>query len=181
MSDPTESPLPRLRRKRTKAERDRDLELTARLALRGLTVGEIAEELAKQRQYSLSRAQIYYDLDTLREAWQASANLTFGQFKAAELARLGEIEREAWRAWGHSKDEGSGDPRHLGSVLGVIDRRAKLIGLLAPLKTEVSGPAGAALTIEVRESAPALAEADKARLVARYVGLSQTGDPNGEG
>jgi hypothetical protein len=50
-----------------------------------------------------------------------------------------------------------GDPRAIDSALRIEDRRAKLLGLDAPSRTEVSGPDGGA--IEIEDARGQLAEA----------------------
>ena len=81
---------------RSPLERERDLRQTAALYLRGLTQGEIAQRL------NVSRQQIGYDLKVLQRRWQESALGDFHAKKAAELAKVDELERTYWEAWQRS-------------------------------------------------------------------------------
>src|SRR5262249_52413146 len=81
---------------RSPLERERDLRETAALYLRGRTHHEIAQRL------NVSRQQISYDLKVLQRRWQESALADFNAKKAAELARVDELERTYWDAWERS-------------------------------------------------------------------------------
>src|SRR5260370_39233342 len=81
---------------RSPLERERDLRETAALYLRGLTHNEIAQRL------HVSRQQVGYDLKVLQRRWQESSLADFNAKKAAELARVDELERTYWEAWERS-------------------------------------------------------------------------------
>src|SRR6516165_5655993 len=81
---------------RSPLERERDLRETAALYLRGLTHHEMAQRL------NVSRQQIGYDLKVLQRRWQKSALTDFNTKKAAELAKVDELERTYWEAWERS-------------------------------------------------------------------------------
>src|SRR5215472_8086356 len=81
---------------RAPLERERDLRETTALYLRGLTQAEIAQRL------NVSRQQIGYDLKLLQRRWQESALADFNAKKAAELAKMDELERTYWEAWERS-------------------------------------------------------------------------------
>src|SRR5215472_19251006 len=81
---------------RAPLERERDLRETTALYLRGLTQAEIAQRL------NVSRQQIGYDLKLLQRRWQESALADFNAKKAAELAKVDELERTYWEAWERS-------------------------------------------------------------------------------
>jgi hypothetical protein len=133
----------------------------AQLYLLRRTQAEIAEKLG------LSRQQIGYDLNAVREEWLHSSLTDFNQRKAEELARLDRLEREYWNAWLESKKEtqvatteqttdGDGDrlravvrkeqqtgnPQYLAGVQSCIEQRCKILGLNAPNVTELTGPGG---------------------------------------
>jgi hypothetical protein len=140
--------------RRTKTEIERDRAEVARLYLQGWTQAAIGEKLGFAQQ------QISYDLERIREAWQASALRDFDELRARELAKIDELERTYWDAWVRScevaevetiKAVGSpqspqrmektkrvegqvGDPRFLRGITDCIDRRCKLLGLDAPTK-----------------------------------------------
>lgn len=72
-------------------------ERVARLYLEGKTQTEIAGEL------KVSQPTVSEDLAWVRGEWKKSAEFAFGDRVAEELARLDEVEREAWQAWERSK------------------------------------------------------------------------------
>jgi hypothetical protein len=146
-------------------ERERDLRETAALYLRGLTHYEIAQRL------NVCRQQIGYDLKVLLRRWQQSALADFDAKKAAELARVDELERTYWEAWERSRqarevttqertqegegqaDEGrrkagvrkeprDGNPEFLRGVERCVELRCKIIGAFAAVKIAPTTPNG---------------------------------------
>lgn len=85
------------RKQRTEFQREHDLQLTASLYLQGKTQQEIAGVIG------VSRSQIGYDLDEIRERWLTSSIRDFDQARAEALAKIDLLEREAWLAWEQSK------------------------------------------------------------------------------
>jgi hypothetical protein len=71
----------------------------AKLYLLGKTQYEIAREVR------CSQGTVGNDLAALREEWLASALLDFGEAKARELARIDNLESEAWDAWYRSAED----------------------------------------------------------------------------
>lgn len=71
----------------------------AKLYLLGKTQYEIAKEVR------CSQGTVGNDLAALREEWLASALLDFGEAKARELARIDNLEAEAWDAWYRSAED----------------------------------------------------------------------------
>lgn len=149
--------------KRSKHERERDLEEISALYLDGWTQAKIAVKL------KLSRSQIEYDIRSIQTRWRKSSIRNFDEAKQRELTRIDAAERNAWEGWqrSHGKmsektkqvKEGAtpaesfdsetektwqeaGDPRFLDVVLKCVQQRAKLLGLDAPTKMEHSGPDG---------------------------------------
>ncbi len=148
--------------KRTREERERDLERIAQLRLQGYTQTQIAEQL------SLSRQQIGYDIKTLEKRWQETANEAVEVHKAREVAKMDNLERTYWDAWWQSLGETivttttdesgglnkkgepadpkqkktvrvedlNGDPRYLQGALDCSKARREILGLNAP--TEVT-------------------------------------------
>src|SRR5262249_26183581 len=146
-------------------ERERDLRDVAALYLHGLTQHEIAHRL------NVSRQQIAYDLKRLQRRWQESALADFQAKKAAELAKVDELERTYWEAWERScqerevtsqektqtgegpandarrkvgvrKEERDGNPEFLRGVERCIELRCKIIGAFAALKIAPTTPDG---------------------------------------
>jgi hypothetical protein len=150
---------------RSPVERERDLRETAALYLRGLTHHEIARRL------NVSRQQIGYDLKVLQRRWQESALADFNAKKAAELARVDELERTYWEAWERSsqtrevttqertqggdgqadatrlkagvrKEARDGNAEFLRGVERCIELRCKITGAFAALKIAPTTPDG---------------------------------------
>jgi hypothetical protein len=150
---------------RSPLERERDLRRTAALYLRGLTQGEIAQKL------NVSRQQISYDLKVLQRRWQESALADFSAKKAAELAKVDELERTYWEAWERScsarevttqertqagdgladetrlkagvrKEQRDGNSEFLRGVERCIEMRCKILGAFAAVKIAPTTPDG---------------------------------------
>jgi hypothetical protein len=141
--------------KRTKAERERDLDKIAALYLGERTQAEIAAQLG------VSRQQIGYDLKTLQERWLASSLSSFDANKARELAKIHRLERMYLDAWDRSceekqttstartlgesskrgkaslrKESRDGNPAFLEGVRWCIAERIKLRGLATTKKDD---------------------------------------------
>jgi hypothetical protein len=91
---------------RTNEEIERDRVLVARMYVRGKSQHEIMLELNKLYvDRRITPKMIHLDLQAIRQAWLNSALVDFNAAKAKELARLEEMEKEAWDAWERSKDK----------------------------------------------------------------------------
>ncbi len=135
-------------KKRTKKQRERDLVIVASYYCQGLYQYQIAEKMG------CSQPQICYDLKLLRKRWLESSITDFNTRKAEELAKIDNLEREAWLSWTASKGSSenetqelsgdsevvkttkhkrhpypAGDPRFLQSVQWCIQKRCKILGL----------------------------------------------------
>jgi hypothetical protein len=150
---------------RNPLERERHLRETAALYLRGLAHYEIAQEL------NVSRQQISYDLKILQRRWQESSLADFNAKKAAELARVDELERTYWEAWQRScqarevttqertqgvegqadearlkagvrKEQRDGNPEFLRGVERCVELRCKITGAYAAVKIAPTTPDG---------------------------------------
>jgi hypothetical protein len=124
--------------KRTKLQRAADLFEVEAMALKGVPRSKIITTLAAKRGYKISRSQLGYDLAKLKSEWKARASSAFADEKAESLAELKLLRSEAWRAFENSKR----DPKFIASILSILERRAKLLGLDGPAKLELSGPNG---------------------------------------
>lgn len=89
--------------KRTAAQKDFDLIEIERLALEGYTSREIALELAKTRDYTLSYVQVHMDLSALQERWREEAKATIDDRVAKMLKRLDKRRKELENAWRRSQ------------------------------------------------------------------------------
>jgi hypothetical protein len=132
--------------KRNTAQREADLLVIGRQSLAGHTQDEIAKHISTLRSYSLSRAQIGFDLAILRKRWREESDRAIAELKARELARIGIVEREAWAAWERSKLEGKtpGNPRFLETLLRCFSARRELLGLDSPHRAEIHRDNGGA-------------------------------------
>lgn len=138
---------------RTKAQIERDRTEVARLYLQGKYQHEIAQIL------EVSQQQVSYDLKAIQSVWRDVPQAQLNELKAKELARIDELERTYWQAWersltpkettstakegeklkvGKRSEQRNGNPAFLKGVMDCIDRRCKLLGLDAPIKSEVT-------------------------------------------
>lgn len=93
------------KRKRTIAERERDLVDIAELYLRGYSQDHIAEEMSRNRPYTISRTMIWKDIQRIFARWEKSYVSAAHKLKMRELARLDRLEAEYWDAWERSKKD----------------------------------------------------------------------------
>lgn len=115
--------------------------------VRGQTQWEIA------RAFEVSQATISLDLKAIHAEWLESAVRDLDARKAMELAKVDEVERQAWVAWARSMENAetkrekvkigadgetikiskgqAGDPRFLDAVLKCVERRCKILGVEA--------------------------------------------------
>ncbi len=138
---------------RTKAKVLSDRMEVARLYLEGKYQHEIAEILG------VSQQQVSYDLKEIQLTWQDMSVAQLTELKARELARIDNLERTYWQAWeksqqpkettstakegekvkvGKRSEQRNGNPQFLQGVQWCIERRIKLLGLDAPVRSEVS-------------------------------------------
>lgn len=162
--------------KRTDIQIQHDRLQVSQMYLRGITQHEIAEKLtAARRKITLpgdeftpvTVAMVASDIAAIREEWRALRLWNMDDLIARELARLDQVEREAWSAWEESRKEyketvqnvrpdphnddrprpvggmittrpGGGNDRFLNIVLECVEKRAKLLGLYAAQKHDVT-------------------------------------------
>lgn len=119
----------------------------AKRYLQGQTQWEIA------RAFEVDQKTISNDLKAIRREWLQDAVLAHGEWTARELAKIDEVERNAWLAWTKSQENAetlrarindgrqisekisrgqAGDARFLEVILKCIQRRCELLGLDAP-------------------------------------------------
>lgn len=153
--------------KHRRSEKQLDLDLAAitRLLVQGKTQSEIAAEL------NMQKGTVSRDIKAIQQRWQQSTLMDFHSARMIQIAKLDQIEAEAWEAWQKSKEEAtaatrstsddagtrttiskrtqSGDSRYLAVIRDVIELRARLLGLLtATTNTTVNLP-GAHQTVVV--------------------------------
>jgi len=93
----------------------------ARFRLRGWTQRQIAEQL------NVSVATVNRDLSFLQDEWKAAALATIEEHKIRVLAELAEVKRR-----GHAD-------KNLNAVLQALKAEVDILGLDAPVKSEISG------------------------------------------
>lgn len=84
---------------RTKFQRERDLEYISNLYLQGWSQQRIAEKLASERDYEVSRVTIGNDLKEVNRRWQENTNIPIDQHRLKELARIDLLEQTYWTQW----------------------------------------------------------------------------------
>lgn len=144
--------------KRNKVQRAAHREQIAELRLKGVTLVKIAEKVG------ISLPTVKRELRKLEAEWKAQAAANIEEVKARELQKLDLLEAEAWAEWERSKKDWvkktvqdgkgggkrakvesggqCGDPRYLQVILGIRERRAKLLGMDAPSKVAATSPDG---------------------------------------
>ena len=93
----------------------------------GLSYRQIGEEL------NVSYQTAWQDVRAAMKALAQVENGRADEVRRIELQRLDELWRGLWA------DATGGDPAAIRAALGLMERRAKLLGLDAPAKTEHSG------------------------------------------
>lgn len=106
----------------------------ARLRLRGLSIRDIAQELARpeisltdpKTGNAYSVGTIHRDLKAIESEWREAAQADIAAWKAKQLAELAEVRRAAWL----EKD--------LATVLSALKQEIEVIGTKAPARTDVT-------------------------------------------
>jgi hypothetical protein len=162
MTEITDKPLRRLRHgyRRTPEQRENDLIFCTDLFLKGYSYRQISDLLNKRNaKMGLDYAivppmRVYKDLKQLLINWKREHEENIDLYITKELSKLDKIEAELWDAWERSKkrivskirqsglktersETFAGNPRYLDLVLSVQQRRAKLLGLDAPVKVDL--------------------------------------------
>jgi hypothetical protein len=116
----------------------------AKRYLRGETQWEIA------RAFEVNQSTISDDLAAIRKEWLAVTKSDYSERISLELAKIDEIERQAWNAWTKSQENAetlrarmsgdrtdtekivrgqAGNPKFLDLVMKCVERRCALLGL----------------------------------------------------
>lgn len=147
-------------RKRSEIQREADLVRIADMYCRGYNFAQIAKEIG------VTIPQISYDLKEIKERWKQRTTMDLDAKKSEELARLDAIEMEAWEAFRRSQEEFTaqtvraaegkgkagaktkevskhtesryGDARFLDTALRCVAKRCELLGLNAPVRSDVN-------------------------------------------
>jgi len=188
--------------KRTKIQREYDLQEIANLYLKGWIQAAISKHIADNRPYRVSQQQISNDIKAIQKRWLESSLVDYDASKAEALAKIDNLEQTYWLQYEASKQpmakrkvskkvdgetvevsqelaSGAGDPRYLQGVQWCIDRRIKLMGLDSPIKSEVTGKGGG--PIETKTLTPdfsTLTDEELELYVSLAKKLSTNGKPN---
>ena len=140
--------------------------------------GDLQHEIA--RVFEVDLRTIERDLHELREEWRKTALADTAEFKALQLAKLDEVERNAWIGWTKSQENAetlrarkrgdesetekvskgqAGDPRFLAIVLECVEKRCKILGVAG------QSPTGADETPEESMSEP-----ERIALIVAFLG-----------
>lgn len=99
-------------------------EMVAQFRLRGMTLREISEQLAKKGIVNPSSKERYSDvtimndLEALKQEWRTNAEADISEHQARQVAEVAEIKRAAWKAQ---------DPE---LALKALDREMKILGTM---------------------------------------------------
>jgi hypothetical protein len=127
----------------------------------------------------INRNLVHYYWTELKKEWRKQRKEAIDELQDATLLELEQMAAEAWRAWEASKQPhettevttdasgeervkivqkaGTGDVRYLELAIKAMERRARLLGLDAPSRNEISGPGGQPLEIKAFDYAQAIA------------------------
>ena len=137
--------------------------------------GKYQEEIATV--VKVDRGTVSRDLKVVQEEWLKSGVMDLNAAKARELAKLDEVERQAWDAWEESRKDAetmevtgtaqggkgkpdkvkkitkgqAGDSRFLAIILDCVNRRCEILGLDAPKKLEHGGIDGGPIPIQLND------------------------------
>lgn len=143
---------------RTPTQRRDDRERISELLLKGWSQKKIAAEMG------LSTYTVNRDVAAIERLRRIYMVKNLDEVRRRELAKIDLMEKEAWDAWERSKqplkkkktksvsniptamekieEERIGAKQYLDTIQWCIERRAQLLGLDAPVRTELSGLAG---------------------------------------
>jgi predicted transcriptional regulator len=141
--------------KRTRAQRENDLEKLSEFTLAGKSQTEMAQLLG------ISQSQVSQDLKKLDDRWQKALH-NKGLHKAREIAKLNRLEMMLNEGWERSlkpketkiaekitggksertkavsrHEQRDGNPAYTTAILAVIDKRCKLLGLNPPKRLTI--------------------------------------------
>jgi hypothetical protein len=135
--------------------------------------GKYQDEIAKV--VNVDRGTVSRDLQAIQEEWLKSGLMDLNAAKARELARIDEVERNAWAGWEKSQKDAetmevtgtaqggrgkpdtvkkitkgqAGDSRFLAIILNCVNKRSEILGLDAPRKLEHGGIDGGPIPIQL--------------------------------
>ena len=120
----------------------------------GFLLGHATQEEIARRE-DVNRQTINADVKALREAWRKELIDDPVAIKAQELAELNDMERDCIRGYALTHDRVWISERRL-----IKERKAKLLGLDAPVRQEHTGPEGGPIKQDLTVITDALDEAE---------------------
>ena len=114
------------------------------LHLMGMSTRAIAETLTSQGD-PVEFSTVARDIKRCRRLWREHTGADIDELKAARLAQLGEVKRQAWLAFLSADKRSMTRPGYLNQIRLVIADEAKMLGLNAAQKRELTGKDGAPL------------------------------------
>ena len=135
----------------------------------GFLLGHATQEEIARRE-GVARQTINADVKALREAWRKELIDDPVAIKAQELAELNDMERDCIRGYALSHDRTWIAERRL-----IKERKAKLLGLDAPVRQEHSGPEGGPIPVQ---SQPDLSKLSTEELLELRELLGKTETPD---
>ena len=134
---------------------------------RNMTLRQIAAEVQERTEQEVSFQQISKDIKWIRKQWRMETIKNYEDAQNQEVAKLNEIEREAWEAYQRTvglhrkqtrkrgaaetdenaettvtEEELAGDPRFLIVAKDCVEKRCKIKGLEEPVKYDVEARVG---------------------------------------
>lgn len=142
--------------KGTKAKREERLTKVSALLKARYSYRQMARELG------VSKSQIAKDVKTLFERWREEGMRNIDRQVAMDLKTIDEAMQRLY------PNLQSGDPEAIRTMLKCMERRAKLLGLDAPERREISGPGGGPIPVQdmTEEELDAVLDGYKAELAA---------------
>jgi hypothetical protein len=123
--------------------------------LQGYSLRRIAGEVG------VNHTQVFLDIKAIRADWRANTRWNFEEKQNLELARLDQVELEAWKGWARTIgkvktvrqevdsqgkkrlvttiEHQAGDPRFLEVVRNCVRTRCEILGLNAPIEARITG------------------------------------------
>lgn len=139
--------------------------LVARYYRAGLSYGAIAARLHEEPGLErTSRSTVCADVHELLAEWRSERLGNIDDYVTLELRRIDDATAALWCEWERSRAEGRGEVAYIAEVRHQLAERRKLLGLYAPERREISGPAGGAVPLAGLTAAEI--EAELARLAA---------------
>ena len=119
-----------------------------------MVLGHASQEVMA-RQLNVTRQTIGADVKALREIWRQELVRDPVEVLARELAELNDMERDCVQSF-----TVTGDATWLRERRLIKERKAKMLGLDAPVRQEHTGPEGEPIKQDIRVIVDALANAE---------------------